>query len=171
MVPDNLPATHALASAVAWSPGTNGEQPNNLPPPRPATNQPGPKPYYSNPTALPSSLARFTTRLAGTHLTLHSQQCWQVVGLPFGPANLVLGLPKNSPLTALLNGAILQLRGNGVVDQLKRRWVDDLDQCTSAASQVPALFDHTAQRQTNDPDPQTLHTHSPLHQSGLHGRP
>ena len=60
----------------------------------------------------------------------------QVIGLPFGPANLVLGLPKNSPLTPLLNGAILQLRGNGVIDQLKRRWVDDLDQCTSAASQV-----------------------------------
>ena len=25
----------------------------------------------------------------------------------------------------------LQLRGNGVIDQLRRRWTEDLDQCTS----------------------------------------
>ena len=75
------------------------------------------------------------------HQSRHSQCLpWlQVVGLPFGPANLVLGLPKDSPLTPLLNNAILQLRNNGVIDQLKRRWVDDLDQCTSTASQVSII--------------------------------
>ena len=60
----------------------------------------------------------------------------QLVGIPFGPANLVLGLPRNSPLTMPLSNAIMQLRGNGVIDQLKRRWVDDLDQCSSAESQA-----------------------------------
>ena len=64
----------------------------------------------------------------------------QLVGRSFGPANLVLGLPLNSPLTLALSNAILQLRGNGVIDQLKRRWVDDLDQCSAADSQARALL-------------------------------
>ena len=60
----------------------------------------------------------------------------QLVGTPIGPANLVLGLPLHSPLTTPLSDAILQLRGNGVIDQLKRRWVDDLDQCSSSLAQA-----------------------------------
>ena len=48
----------------------------------------------------------------------------------------MFGLPKGSPFTAKLNDAILQMRGNGVIDQIKRRWVDDLDQCAGDNSQV-----------------------------------
>lgn len=59
-----------------------------------------------------------------------------MVGSPFGPGNLAFGLRKGSPYTAALNSAILQLRGNGVIDQLKRRWVDDLDQCDDISAQV-----------------------------------
>lgn len=46
-----------------------------------------------------------------------------------GPANLGLALPKGSPLLEPLNHAIMELRGNGVIDQLRRRWTEDLNQC------------------------------------------
>ena len=132
-MPQELRVAGSILSAAHWI--THPKLPPNSRSPSPT------------PRSIASQCAQVTTE-AGKQKTsqknkkpikIHSQRCWQVVGLPFGPANLVLGLPKSSALTPLLNGAILQLRGNGVIDQLKRRWVDDLDQCTSAASQVPEL--------------------------------
>ena len=56
-----------------------------------------------------------------------------------GPANLGLALTKGSPLTEPLNTAIRELRGNGVIDALKRRWTEDLNQCSALDLAVGAF--------------------------------
>lgn len=41
------------------------------------------------------------------------------------------GLQKNSSLTHVLNTAMLQLGLNGVLDGLHKKWIDDLNVCSS----------------------------------------
>eukprot|EP00243_Klebsormidium_subtile_P013209 TRINITY_DN8558_c0_g1_i1.p1 TRINITY_DN8558_c0_g1~~TRINITY_DN8558_c0_g1_i1.p1 ORF type:complete len:528 (+),score=86.28 TRINITY_DN8558_c0_g1_i1:336-1919(+) len=55
----------------------------------------------------------------------------QVVGPEFGPGVYTFGLQKNSNLTHVLNTAMLQLGLNGVLDGLHKKWIDDLDVCSS----------------------------------------
>jgi ABC-type amino acid transport substrate-binding protein len=58
----------------------------------------------------------------------------QNVGSPFGPSVYTLGLQRNSPYTRLLNRAMLQLKQNGQLDALKKKWVDDQNSCNQANS-------------------------------------
>ena len=60
---------------------------------------------------------------------MRSKAALQTISSVIGPANLGIALAKGSPLLEPLNHAIMELRGNGVIDQLRRRWTEDLNQC------------------------------------------
>ncbi|GFR49187.1 hypothetical protein Agub_g11211 [Astrephomene gubernaculifera] len=57
-----------------------------------------------------------------------------VVGDPFGPGNLVLGLQKNSTLLPLFNAAIQRFAEDGTLTTLRRAWFDGMSQCSTASS-------------------------------------
>ncbi|GLC73367.1 hypothetical protein PLESTF_001367700, partial [Pleodorina starrii] len=59
-----------------------------------------------------------------------------VVGDPFGPGNLVLGLQKNSSLLPLFNAAIQSFSEDGTLTSLRRAWFDGLSQCDSAGASL-----------------------------------
>ena len=53
------------------------------------------------------------------------------------PGSLCFGLPKGSPLTSSLDTALLTLLGNGVIDQLIRKWTVDLNQASLQTASMP----------------------------------
>ncbi|GLI61922.1 hypothetical protein VaNZ11_004447 [Volvox africanus] len=52
-----------------------------------------------------------------------------VVGDPFGPGNLVIGLQKNSPLLPQFNAALQTFTEDGTLTSLRRAWFDGMSQC------------------------------------------
>jgi len=44
---------------------------------------------------------------------------------PFGPGQLAIGLPKNSPLTVPLSQAMLKLQESGFISDLRQQWLGD----------------------------------------------
>ncbi|GIL75500.1 hypothetical protein Vretimale_8129 [Volvox reticuliferus] len=56
-----------------------------------------------------------------------------VVGDPFGPGNLVIGLQKNSSLLPLFNAAMQILTEDGTLTSLRRAWFDGLSQCENGS--------------------------------------
>lgn len=58
----------------------------------------------------------------------------QVVGAPFGPSVYTLGLQQGSPYRRLINSAMLELKQNGQLDALKKKWVDDQNVCNAKES-------------------------------------
>ncbi|GFR49186.1 hypothetical protein Agub_g11210 [Astrephomene gubernaculifera] len=59
-----------------------------------------------------------------------------VVGDPFGPGNLVLGLQKGSPLLDMFNKALQRFSEDGTLTALRRAWFDGLSQCDSTGLQL-----------------------------------
>ncbi|GIL51400.1 hypothetical protein Vafri_7403 [Volvox africanus] len=55
-----------------------------------------------------------------------------VVGDPFGPGNLVIGLQKNSSLLPQFNAALQTFTEDGTLTSLRRAWFDGLSQCETA---------------------------------------
>lgn len=68
------------------------------------------------------------------HLKKALLDAFQVVGAPFGPSVYTLGVQKNGPYTRAINRAMLQLKQNGLLDELKKKWVDDQNVCTAENS-------------------------------------
>ncbi|KAG2438363.1 hypothetical protein HYH02_010818 [Chlamydomonas schloesseri] len=60
----------------------------------------------------------------------------QVVGDPFGPGNLVVGLQKGSPWLPLFNNAIQRFSEDGTLSTLYRTWFDGLSQCDDGSAAV-----------------------------------
>ncbi|GAQ82470.1 glutamate receptor [Klebsormidium nitens] len=59
----------------------------------------------------------------------------EVVGTPFGPAVLVMGLQKNSSYTKPINTAMERLKANGYLDTLNNKWIYNSSQCASILGQ------------------------------------
>ncbi|GIL75501.1 hypothetical protein Vretimale_8132 [Volvox reticuliferus] len=59
-----------------------------------------------------------------------------VVGKPFGPGNLVIGLQKNSSLLPLFNAAMQDFIEDGTLSELRRSWFDKLNECGEINGQL-----------------------------------
>ncbi|KAG2433771.1 hypothetical protein HXX76_008132 [Chlamydomonas incerta] len=59
-----------------------------------------------------------------------------VVGDPFGPGNLVVGLQKGSPWLQLFNTAIQKFSEDGTLTTLYRTWFDGLSQCDDGTAAI-----------------------------------
>ncbi|GIL75503.1 hypothetical protein Vretifemale_5278 [Volvox reticuliferus] len=59
-----------------------------------------------------------------------------VVGDPFGPGNLVIGLQKNSSLLPLFNAAMQEFNEDGTLTDLHRSWFDNRSQCGTVNGQL-----------------------------------
>jgi polar amino acid transport system substrate-binding protein len=81
---------------------------------------------------------RYTAYLAKTPTLVYfagQEPCdLQVVGAPFGPSVYTLGLQQGSPYRRLINSAMLELKQNGQLDALKKKWVDDQNVCNAKES-------------------------------------
>ncbi|XP_078365248.1 glutamate receptor 2-like [Oculina patagonica] len=63
--------------------------------------------------------------------TLHTVECGALttIGSLFGKIGYGIGLPKNSPYTKQLSQAILELRHEGFMDSLERKWLHSHGDC------------------------------------------
>jgi len=61
------------------------------------------------------------------HLKIGGRPDQKVVGHLFERQNYGIGLPENSPYRKAINGALLKLREQGVIDELHTKWFGDQD--------------------------------------------